>query len=101
MHRNVLRRALKKEKVFSRIGRKANCKKSQIIQQTEFIAGKQCLRVGKLELQRPKNKGIFADHLYVRHPVRKLMNNVTDRPCTVFSLVIQENQLDIFKEKDN
>lgn len=50
MHRDVLGRALKKEKVFSRISRKANCKKSQIIQQTEFIAGKQCLRVGKLEL---------------------------------------------------
>jgi len=89
---------LKKEKVFTRIGRKDNCTESQIIQQIEFITGKQCLRVGKLE---PKNKDGFPDHLYVPNPIRKLMNNVTDPPYSVFSLVTQENQPDAFKGKDN
>lgn len=52
-------------------------------------------------VERPNNKDIFPDHLYVRNPIRKLTNNVTDPPYTVFSLVTQENQPDTFKEKDN
>ena len=52
-------------------------------------------------IDRRKNKDIFPDHLYVRNPVRKLMNNVTDPLYTVFSLVTQESQPDTFKEKDN
>lgn len=56
-------------------------------------------QVGAVE--RPKNKDIFPDHLDVWNLIRKLMNNVIVPPYTVFSLVIQENQLDSFEKKDN
>lgn len=44
-------------------------------------------------VERPKNRDIFPNHLYVFNAVRKLMNNVTDLLYTVFSLVTQENQI--------